>query len=55
MPEIQIEIERKFNIEAKIYTHSGAASIKRPCESENIKTITRNVTKENITLYSSNK
>ena len=32
MPEIQIEKERKFNIEAKIYTHSGSATVKRSCE-----------------------
>ena len=46
MPEIQIEKERKFNIEAKIYTHSGAAAIKRPCE--NIENITRLKSQHNL-------
>ena len=32
MPEIQIEKERKFYIEAKIYTHSGATTVKHECE-----------------------
>lgn len=29
--EIQIENGRKFNVEAKIYTYSGPATVKRQC------------------------